>query len=340
MPYQTIVYKELVAQGYSIYVVYLDKKRKTPYDLPEIPNVLFYPKSGFTSKDLLSFILKINPCIMVVAGWSEVDYLNVSRIVRKKINIPVVSVIDTQFIFRIKQIIGFLTSKFYIKPSFSHFWVPGVRQYEFARLLGYKKENIIFNSLSCDVNLFNKANVNHKENNYPKNFLYVGRYSPEKGLELLIEAWVSIVEKKGWTLTLVGNGPLKEKLTSIKSIKVLDFMEQTELVKLAQNSGCFVLPSLYEPWALVIQEFAAAGLPIICSDACGASTFFVENGYNGYIFKTGDFKSLSQCLNHIINLDSENLVTMGKRSVQLSNRVTPEISAFSLLSIINGINYK
>jgi len=41
-----------------------------------------------------------------------------------------------------------------------------------------------------------------------------------------------------------------------------------------ENSGCFILPSRYEPWALVIHEAACAGLPIICTNVCGTVDHF------------------------------------------------------------------
>ena len=74
------------------------------------------------------------------------------------------------------------------------------------------------------------------------------------------------------------------------------------------SCGVFVLPSIYEPWALVLQEFAAAGLPILCSSICGASPHFVINNYNGYTFTAGDVLFLiSQVLRFFLLFDWYNL---------------------------------
>lgn len=334
MPYQVNTYKVLSSLGHNLHIFFLDKHVQTPYIPPEIENVHYYAKSKYPKEELLRSIYDLNPKILVVCGWFDKDYLFVSRIIKRRLEIPVVCPIDTQFLGTSKQILGILTSCFYIRPCFSHMWVPGVRQYEFARLLGYSKNRILFNSLSGDNKLFQEVNIDLKLADYPRNFLYVGRFNKVKGLNMLLEAWKRISDKKGWTLTFIGNGPQKEELISNPDVKVLDFLDQKELVYYAQNSGCFVLPSIYEPWALVLQEFASAGLPIICSEACGASTMFVEHGYNGYLFETGDIVDLYEKMTIIINKTTNELIEMSHRSRYLSNRVTPELSAYSLLKVL------
>lgn len=335
MPYQVNVYRVLSSLGYHLHVFYLDKHTQTPYNPPEIKDVKYYPKSRFPKVDLLSFVEDLKPKLLVTCGWFDKDYLYVSKIIRKKLKIPVICPIDTQLLVTFRQILGILTSGIYIKPCFSHIWVPGFRQYEFARLLGYSKNRILFNSLSGDVRLFEQVNLEKKKLKYPRNFLYVGRYNKVKGLDMLLRIWDKIEDKKGWKLTLIGNGPLRNDFIRNKSVKVLDFMDQQNLVNQAQNAGCFILPSTYEPWALVLHEFAAAGLPIICSDACGASTFFVEHGYNGYIFKNRNEEELFRFLQLVINMSIEDLLLMSVRSRFLAQRVTPELSAFSLIKVLS-----
>lgn len=336
MPYQTIVYKELSNKGYSVHAFYNDKGRQTPYEAEVIDNVYYYPNSKYSSKELYEFVCDINPCILVVCGWSSSKYLYVARQFKKKEQIPVVCPIDTQYIGRIKQKIGFLTSPFYVKKHFTHIWVPGVRQYFFARCLGYSPKRIILNSLTGNITLFKESNIDTKRNDYPKKILFVGRYKEVKGLKLLMEVWDSIEDKKGWSIVCAGNGPLKEFIESHNAVEVMDFQSQDKLVHLAESCGVFILPSIYEPWALVLQEFAAAGLPIICSEACGASPHFVINNYNGYTFKTNNFNDLRQKINKIINTDSKRLIEMSYNSRKLSKMVTPEISAASLLGILDN----
>ena len=56
------------------------------------------------------------------------------------------------------------------------------------------------------------------------------------------------------------NGPLKEQLQNHDDIKVIDFVQPEEFENIIKQSGCLLLPSIKEPWALVLHEFSAAGL--------------------------------------------------------------------------------
>jgi glycosyltransferase involved in cell wall biosynthesis len=57
-----------------------------------------------------------------------------------------------------------------------------------------------------------------------------------------------------------------------------------------------VHPSDYEPWALVINEAAAAGMAIVSSSVVGAAAELVRDGFNGRVFPPGDLIQLTDCL--------------------------------------------
>lgn len=335
MPYQTIIFEQFSLLGYEVTAFYLDKKRKTPFSPPEIKNVKYFPISTYSKEELIKYLLDKKPIVLVVAGWSCSIYKQVSKVILHRNICPVVCAIDTQYLKRLKQIAGIIASKFFIRNTFSHIWIPGPRQYEFARLLGYSRDRIIFNSLSGNTDIFKKASIEHKKENYPKRILYVGRFSKEKGIELLIDAWNACLDRKGWILTFVGNGPMEKKLRNNVDVEVYPFMDQTALTNLAEQSGCFILPSTYEPWALVLHEFAAAGLPIICTDTCGASDTFVINRYNGFIIKSNCVESIKDQISRIVRMPINEMISFSYRSRLLSERISPQISAMSLLGILN-----
>lgn len=332
MPYVDVVFNELSNQGHTITAFYKDKALQTPYVPRVIRNVEYCKESEFNTENLLDYINGKKPDIIVIAGWSYNKYLKIAKTYFNVV--PTICPIDTQYLGTIKQIIGVLFSFFFVRRYFSHIWVPGVRQFHFARLLGYKPSRIIMNSLTGDVSLFNTVDLTRKKDNYPKTFLFVGRYHQAKGLDILIKAWSNIVDKKGWKLVTVGNGPLESVLQSSPDIEVLGFKSQDDLIAIAASSGVFILPSMYEPWALVLHEFSAAGLPIICSDACGASSHFVISGYNGYTFETGSISDLQNKMEKIMSMKSEELLIMSQRSKSLSLYTNPEFSAYSLLSVL------
>lgn len=246
MPYNVIVIKELVKKGYRVHVVLQDTNKKTPYLPPLFDGVTYYNRSTFWDPDhLFRLVKKVNPDLVWVAGWIDPLYNEVAGMIRKKLHLPVIASSDTQWRGG-KQWFNVLTSRFRQRQWFSHLFVSGEWQVRYARKLGFRPDQILMHNLSADVGLFSQVDINGRVGNYPKRLLYIGRFSPEKGLVYLLKAWQSVSDRKGWQLTLVGNGPEKEKLTGYPDVEILDFMDQKELLKVMENSGAFILSSVFE----------------------------------------------------------------------------------------------
>lgn len=337
MSYTIALIKQYVnSHNAEVHVVHWDTQKKTPYIAPTIDRVIYYGKSEFTLKTLSDFALQLQPDFVVTSGWMDKMYINVCIKLRKE-NIPVIAASDTQFYNNVRQNIGKYYFKLFYKKAFSHIWVAGAYQFEYAKKLGYKNNEILFNFLSADLEIFNpiySKTIESKKVNYPHQFLYVGRFAHEKGLDLLINAFNNLETKKDWKLCLVGNGPLKSNLPNQKDIEIHDFVQPEKLEEFIAQSGCFVLPSKMEPWALVLHEFSAAGMPIICSNACGAAPTFVISGYNGYIFESGNQKDLQHWMQKIINSSDENLILMSQKSHKIGQRLDPESNAANSLSVL------
>lgn len=337
MSYNVAVFKEYVANhNAEVHIVHWDIQKKTPYVAPNIEGVFYYGKSQFSPDMLLKFVKDLHPDIVFTSGWMDKVYVQTCKKLRKQL-IPIVAVTDTQFHNTIRQNIGKIYFKLFYKKVFTYLWVAGPYQYEYAKKMGYKNSEIIFNFLSADLSIFNiiyKKAIDSKSVKYPHQFLFAGRFAQEKGLDLLLEAWNKIEDKKDWKLTLVGNGPLKKELSAQDNIILHDFVQPEHFQELVAQSGCFVLPSRMEPWALVLHEFSAAGMPIICSNACGAATTFVVSGYNGFTFQSGSVEGLKNRMQSIIEKSDEELKLFSNRSHKLGQRIDPETIAANSLSIL------
>ncbi len=101
-----------------------------------------------------------------------------------------------------------------------------------------------------------------------------------------------------------------------------------------EDTSVFVLPSRFEPWGVVVHEFAAAGMPLICSEEVGAATAFLKEGYNGYFFPAGQPSVLQQKLQKIGRLTPDELALMGKRSHQMAQHINPTNWAHTLWSLV------
>ena len=180
----------------------------------------------------------------------------------------------------------------------------------------------------------NKKNKEEKKKAFPKRFIYVGRYYEFKGIKNLWKAFLEVQNEmpNEWELWCLGVGDV-EPIVHPK-IKHFGFVQPAELKTYIKNTGVFVLPSFFEPWGVVVHEYASAGFPIICTDKVGARTAFVENNYNGYIYESGDINALKAALIKMINSDNEKLFEMGNKSVEKAKQITPEIWVKQLVALL------
>ena len=121
-----------------------------------------------------NLILDINPNLTVVSGWVDLCYLRMSRMLisNKK---DVIVGFDDQWHGTLKQRVAQVLGKLkFFKIFFSVAWVSGLYQYEYARKLGFKKQQIIYDLYSANVDLFNDyylKNLKFKQKKYPNIFI-------------------------------------------------------------------------------------------------------------------------------------------------------------------------
>jgi glycosyltransferase involved in cell wall biosynthesis len=338
MGYTMATIRELAERGNEVHVVHWNHKKLTPYQAPVVTNVIMYNRSELSVKQIKKLAKDITPALTVVSGWMDRGYMRVAKQLRAGSALVVVGFDDQGHGTPKQRIAILLSSAGFFSRFYSHAWVAGLYQFEYACRLGFEKKNIVYDLLSADLRLFNQAyndSIENKRNIYPRRFLFVGRFEPVKGLDVLLRAWQELGAKKSdWELHLIGNGSLKATLEAFAGVVVKDFMQPEQLMQEVANAGCFLLPSRGEPWGVVVHEFAAAGLPLVLSDAVGAASTFLISGLNGYSFKVNDPVALANRMHQIINMTDQQLHAMAVRSHALSKRITPQTSASNLLSII------
>lgn len=334
MPYHVAIYKALISKGYKCIVYWWGTSPKTSYCAPRIDGLMQINRFDFEdAQALYQNALQWTPICVVSSGWRDKGYNKVCAKFKQS-GIPTLATSDTQWRGG-RQWVNRLLSPFRHKRYFDYIWAAGLLQYDYARKLGFKSSRILLNCFSADTDIFQKVSLDAKRATYPKRFLFVGRFVEVKGIDILLKAWDSIPNKNGWTLELIGDGPLKETYRENHTdIIIKDFMSQEALAEEAANAGCFILPSRFEQWALVIQEFASAALPIICTRQCGASRHFVLNGHNGYIVEADKVTDMAEAMMRIIHAPTSDLLIMSERSRNLSLSVTPDFVADTLLSIL------
>ncbi len=152
-------------------------------------------------------------------------------------------------------------------------------------------------------------------------FLYVGRLAPEKNLRFLLRAHAAYRRGGGqWDLVIAGEGPLRAALEAEAPASGVRFVGPRlggDLVACYASAGCLVLPSLSEPWGLVLNEAMAAGLPVLASTRCGSADDLIEPGVNGWLFDPAFEPQLTAHLHRVSSLAPEERARMGAASARI-----------------------
>lgn len=296
----------------------------------------FYFKEDFEKDALKSFCVSFNPDLVVVSGWMDKDYLKICKLLKKNSNTKIVAASDTQWSNSLRHNLATCIAPFYHMKIFDFLWVSGPWQYEYARRLGFSNQKIIFNCLSANIYNLNKNKINIYQN---RTLLFLGRFDKVKGVDLLLKSFVQFKKETNsrLRLKLIGGGVEHEFVKSFESndIIVKDFIQPSQLINELHDVTGFILPSVYEPWGLVIHEMASAGLPLLLTDICGANTMFAINNYNALLFKPNSEEAILCVLKKYDNFSDDEILEMGNNSKHLSSRITPDISAASLISVLN-----
>jgi glycosyltransferase involved in cell wall biosynthesis len=93
-------------------------------------------------------------------------------------------------------------------------------------------------------------------------------------------------------------------------VRFLGFLNQSQLPSAYCAADVFVLPSLFEPFGLVVNEAMLCGLPVVVSDRVGAKFDLVRPGENGYVFPAGNIDALAAILREILP-NAEHRARMG-----------------------------
>lgn len=136
--------------------------------------------------------------------------------------------------------------------------------------------------------------------------LFVGRLSPEKGIETLLAAWKLLAGKV--PLKIVGDGPLASWLTvaqQVPGVEWLGRLPQAEVYALMGEAAFLVFPSeWYETFGRVAIESFAKGTPVIASNI-GAIAELVDSGRVGLHFRPGDPEDLAAKVEWVLAHPSE-----------------------------------
>ena len=128
---------------------------------------------------------------------------------------------------------------------------------------GMDADQIFKNPYGVDLNMFSPTAVNE---DLPPTIIYVGNWTYQKGVDILVDVWKSIGNVKLLHVGSVGDAPIP---LSSNLFEHVNSVPQWNLVKYYSQAHLLVLASRHDGFGVVLAQALACGLPIVCSDRTG-----------------------------------------------------------------------
>ena len=237
----------------SLHIIHRVGDKNAPY---EISNVIkggfFYKREGLDLSELEALARDIKPAVIICFGWMDRHYLKLVR--TREPACKSVLTMDSQWSGTPRQIFALIWARLRLTPFFDFVWVPGLRQEQFANLLGFSREKIMRGLYVANSKNFEPIWEGLEYSAPKKRLVFVGRYIPEKGITQLCKSFASYCDSTGSDTELwcFGSGPLEDVLVSHPQIIHKGFLQPHEFATCLHGGGVFILPSEFEPWGVVV----------------------------------------------------------------------------------------
>jgi glycosyltransferase involved in cell wall biosynthesis len=295
----------------------------------------------FRARGLISVLLRCRPRILVVSGYYDPAYI-VAIFLAKLLRMKLIVSVDSTEYDKPRNFGKEFLKRCILKLADGIFGY-GSRSLEYCVKLGVPKEKITIRCQATDheriLREFKQAAAAQSDAR-ARAFVYVGRVSQEKNLEVVFRAFhkVLVAHPSGghvWRLRIVGDGPLKSRLEHLAETLALpvDFVGGVEWYEVPHHlaqSDVLILPSTSEPWGLVVNEAMICGRAVIVSDACGCAPDLVEEGINGYVFAPSNEDRLSELMAKFVTEEglAERLGAAGAKTI---SNFTPKNAASQMM---------
>jgi 1,2-diacylglycerol 3-alpha-glucosyltransferase len=223
--------------------------------------------------------------------------------------------------------------------------VYGESSREYLAGLGMPRHRIATGRAVIDTDLFSHRQP-RSGGRSSRLLLYVGRFAPEKNLELLLHVFARLARDRACPpirLALVGYGPLEDRLRSLANdLRLWNAVEfwgparQPELPALYGAADALVLPSLRETWGLVVLEAMACGLPVLVSSRCGCARDVVTAA-TGLTFDPTSADGTLAALRDLMCRPEAELDRMGQAASAIARQYSPENGAQLVIATLDAL---
>jgi glycosyltransferase involved in cell wall biosynthesis len=276
--------------------------------------------SHFTGLDVPEIgraIEDTHPDVVMIAGWYSVTLIR-AMLACRRLGVPTLNRGDSHLLsgpVNWKRVLWVLKTRLLLR-QFDGFLCPGRRVREYLRWYGVPDHRIFHVPHAVDNEMFAatalpfqqpdaRAAARRRLGVAADAFvpLFVGKLVSSKRPTNIVRAAARL--GGGVSVVFVGSGALDAELRTVAAelgvdLRLVGFMNQTELGEAYALADCLVLPSDYsETWGLVVNEALATGLPCVVSHAVGCAPDMIREGESGYIYPLGNVAELAAALEKV-----------------------------------------
>jgi glycosyltransferase involved in cell wall biosynthesis len=197
-----------------------------------------------------------------------------------------------------------------------------------------------------DLKRFGEPEASPHESDEPV-FLYVGAFSPRKGVDLLARAFSRVLEElPSARLIAAGDGDPGRTFEPYLSARAAGRVERRpfvpwdELPRLYRSADILVFPSRYDGWGMVVPEAMASGLPVIGSTAAGATVDLVREGLTGWQVPPDDEVALAGAMLAALRLPADRRRNMGAACRARARRYDADVGVRVFRSAVRCLTRK
>lgn len=236
------------------------------------PNDIWKRKDEFADRNLIFH-----------SGWNNKWWLKYDSHMKRHVGARVVVMADNRFRNSMRQHVGTIWFRLFLKRYFNAALVPGKEGSNLMKFLGMDASKVFTGLYGAYEGVYNETTPIEKRQ---KEFLFVGQLIERKSVDIIVSAFREYRKAGGtWDLRIIGNGPLK-KICIGDGIQQEDFLQPGRIAEKMNSARVFILPSRDDNWGTVVCEAAACGMHLITSKSVGATADLVQNGKNGIVLET------------------------------------------------------
>jgi glycosyltransferase involved in cell wall biosynthesis len=223
-----------------------------------------------------------------------------------------------------------IARKIFVKNA-DAFLAVGAGAVNYLKRLGAPAAKIFEIAYTTDIRRFAGDAAPHPPE-HAHRLLYSGQFIDRKGLVPFIQVlskWASDHPDREVEFALAGDGPLRDSISSLTvapnvKLTILGVFQYDDLPEIYRAAGIFVLPTLADTWAVVVNEALAAGLPVLGSVYAQAVEQLIQDGYNGWTFEPDDAEDTYRAIDRVVNTSAAQLDAMRTRARATASQYTPE----------------